>query len=397
MGKLLSSAALIAAFFVWSCGSNEEKTANTETASSWEFELQDSIQLDILGTPTLADAEFGKILIYDGTGREFILMDQKSGEVLNRFTKKGDSPDNFGFQMTLPGFLDENRIAVIGMPGIFVFDTSGNLIRKHPHPEAQSGGANKELPGGSTQWIEFNEKKHILFRSLRIHDSFQGEKQFYTRYRALEITDPEDGTSREHIPFPSESRFLNGLGYEMPDYEPVFDTDSKEVFLAFGGEPILHRYAITGDSLVWKQSQNLELKNFGEVAGKPLESFESITFSVNMMLSSIRKIAIWKDYVLLHYYSGLSTKEMEETKALFMQGQREEAMALRKKQLEGKSMQLLVLNKSTLEPIIHIDLPAGVMDLGFSLDGENFYFEKAANPDAEEDFIRIYRYQLLQK
>lgn len=397
MKKLLYAAVLITAFLIWACGSTPDKESTAEITTNWEFQLQDSIQLDLLGTPTLADAEFGKILIWDGTGRKFILLDQKTGEIMNRFAKKGDSPDNFGFQVILPGFLDENLIAIAGMPGIFVFNLSGELIRKHPHPEPQSGGSNMELPGGSIQWIDFNGKRQVLFRSLRIHDSFQGEKEFYTRFRALEITDPETGASQEHIPFRPESRFLNGLGYEMPDYEPAFDSDSKEVFLAFAGEPAIHRYEISGDSLIWKQSQNLALKDFGEVSGKPLETFQSITFSVNMMAPAIRKLALWKDKILVYYYPGLSTKEREEGTSLFKQGRQEEAIALRKKQLEGKSMQLLVLNKSTLEPITHIDLPKTINPLGFSLDGENFYFEKAANSDAEEDFLRLYRFQLEEK
>lgn len=397
MGKLLSGAVLMTVFIVWGCGSTSDKESTTKTTTNWEFHLQDSIQLDLLGTPTLADAEFGKILIWDGTGRESILLDQKTGEIINRFAKKGDSPDNFGFQITLPGFLDENRIAIAGISGIFVFNLSGELIRKHPHPEPQSGGANMELPGGSIQWIDFNGKRQVLFRSLRIHDSFQGEKEFYTRFRALEITDPETGASQEYIPFRPESRFLNGLGYEMPDYGPVFDSDSKEVFLAFAGEPAIHRYEISGDSLIWKQSQNLALKDFGEVIGKPLETFQSMTFSVNMMAPSIRKIALWKDKILVYYYPGLSTKEREEGTALFKEGRQEEAIALRKKQLEGISMQLLILEKSTLSPITHISLPEKVNTQGFALDGDNFYFQKKVNPDLEEDFLRLYRYQLLKK
>lgn len=397
MKNLLSSAVLMTAFFVWGCGSSEEKTVSSETASSWEFELQDSLQLDILGAPTLADAEFGKILIYDGTGREFILLNQETGEVLNRFSKKGDSPDNFGFQMTLPGFLDENRIAIAGGPGTFIFSTTGELIRKHSHPEPQSGSAFMSVPGNSIQWIDFQGKRQLLFKSLRIHDSFQGEKQFYTRYRAIEITDPENGTSGEFISFRPESRFLNGQGWGMPDYEPIFVPDSKDLFLAFAGEPAIHQYEIVGDSIIWKRSKDLLLEDFGEITGKPLESFESMTFSLNIYQAAIWKISIWKENILVYYYSGLSTKELEDTRLLFDQGKREEGIALRKKQLEGKTMKLLVLDKSSLDPITHIDLPPTVNSMGFALDGENFFFQKAANPDAEEDFIRIYRFQLKEK
>jgi hypothetical protein len=397
MGKLESRAVLVAAFFVWGCSSTKEEAVDTSDARNWEFEKVDSLQFEIIGRPVLADAEFGKILIYDGIGREFILLDQKSGEFINRFSKKGDSPDNFGTQVTLPGFLDEERIAIAGVPGIFVFNTSGELIRKNTHPEPQFGSAYMPLPGNSIQWIDYQGKRKILFKSLRTHDSFQGEKEFYTKFRAIEITDPETGTSREFIPFRTESRFLNGLGYGMPDYEPIFTTDSKEIFMAFAGEPVIHRYEITGDSLVWKQSQNLKLEDFGEIDGKPLESFESITFSLNIYQAAIWKISLWKDKILVYYFAGLSTKELEATQMLHEQGQREEGIALRKKQMEGKSMKLLILEKSTLSPINHITLPDKVNTMGFALDGDNFYFQKEPNPDAEEDFICIYRYQLFQK
>ncbi|MFN3996876.1 hypothetical protein [Algoriphagus sp.] len=397
MNKFIFGAVISTALFVWGCGSSEEKTASSEPASSWEFEKVDSLQFDIIGRPILADAEFGKILIYDETGREFILLDQKSGELINRFSKKGDSPDNFGNQVTLPGFLDEERIAIAGVPGIFVFNTNGELIRKHTHPEPQSGSAFISLPGNSIQWIDFQAKRQVFFKSLRTHDSFQGEKEFYTRFRAIEITDPETGTSREFISFRPESRFLNGLGWGMPDYEPIFTTDSKEVFVAFAGEPAIHSYKISGDSLVWMQSQNLELKDFGQIDGKPLESFSSITFSLNIYQAAIWKISLWKDKILVYYYAGLSTKELEETRVLHEQGRREEGIALRKKQMEGKSMKLLILEKSTLSPINHITLPENVNTMGFALDGDNFYFQKEPNPDLEEEFIRLYRYQLIEK
>ncbi len=397
MNRLLSNAALVAAFFVWSCSPTKEEAIENSIAKNWEFEIQDSIQFDILGSPILADAEYGKVLLFDEINREFILVNQKNGELINRFSKKGDSPDNFGTKLTLPGFLDEEKIAIAGVPGIFVFNTQGELLHKHTHPELQSGSAFISLPGNSIQWIDYQGKRQVLFKSLRTHDSYQGKKEFYTRFRAIEITEPETGTSREFIPFRPESRFLNGLGWGMPDYEPIYTTDSKEVFIAFAGEPIIHRYEISGDSIIWKQSQDLELKDFGQIEGQPLESFESLTFSINIYQAAIWKISLWKDKILVYYFAGLSTKEIEETRLLHEQGRREEGIALRKKQMEGKSMKLLILEKSTLTPINHLTLPDKVNTMGFALDGDNFYFQKEPNPDQEEDFIRLYRYQLVEK
>ena len=64
MKKLLYAAVLITAFLIWACGSTPDKESTAEITTNWEFQLQDSIQLDLLGTPTLADAEFGKYPLY---------------------------------------------------------------------------------------------------------------------------------------------------------------------------------------------------------------------------------------------------------------------------------------------------------------------------------------------
>jgi hypothetical protein len=44
-----------------------------------------------------------------------------------------------------------------------------------------------------------------------------------------------------------------------------------------------------------------------------------------------------------------------------------------------------------------ISFPDKVDARGFVKDGDDFWFVKKFNPDQEEDFIRLYRYQLLQK
>ncbi|WP_332911461.1 hypothetical protein [Algoriphagus boritolerans] len=126
----------------------KKKTAGVQSVSSWEFEKVDSLQFEIIGRPVLADVEFGKILLYDGQKSEFVILDEK-GALISRFTKSGDSPDNFGFNLLLPGFLSESEIMMAGTLGIFVYDFSGNFIKKITHPEPQSGGVYTDLPGKS--------------------------------------------------------------------------------------------------------------------------------------------------------------------------------------------------------------------------------------------------------
>ena len=184
MRKFLRGAVLIAAFIVWGCGSGEEDLAGTEIGNSWEFEKVDSLQFEIIGRPIFTDAEFGKILLYDGPKQEFIILDEK-GTLINRFTKSGDSPDSFGFNLLLPGFLSDSEIMMAGTLGIFVYDISGNLVKKISHPEPQSGGVLTSYPGKSIDHFYRNGENKILSKSFRTFESTLLMRNFTKSSRVL--------------------------------------------------------------------------------------------------------------------------------------------------------------------------------------------------------------------
>lgn len=396
MRKFLSGAVLITAFFVWGCGSSEEKTASPEIGKNWEFEKVDSLQFEIIGRPVLADVEFGKILLYDGQKREFIILDEK-GTLINRFIKSGDSPDNFGFNLLLPGFLSELEIMMAGTLGIFVYDISGNFVKKITHPEPQSGGVYTDFPGKSIDHFLLNGKNKILSKSFRVFESTLADAQFYKKHRGLELVDSQTGHAKALVPFPPNSRFLNGNGFIQSDFEPAFAADESGIFLAFAGDPVLHHYTWLGDSVALEKSITLSLPDFGEITGQPLESLEGVGASTSMLTASIRKISKWNDKVLVQFFPGFSTEESLALKEDYRGGNEEAAKAKVQKLFSERKMGLAMVDPIAARQLGMIELPEWVNSSGFVLDGENFWFVKRFNPDVEEDFIKLYKAKLIEK
>lgn len=388
--------AFAAAIVLGSCSPKNQESSELSSGNSWEFEKVDSLQIDLLGSPVLADVEFGKVLIYDTQSREFIILNLQ-GEVQSRFSKAGDSFDNFGFPLLLPAFLSENQVMIPGTSGLFIYDLEGNLIAKIPHPEALSGSTFTNFPGYSIEYLGSGNEKTILSKSFRTYESYIGEKEFYSRFKALEVLNLRDTLSQAWIPFPEDSRFKNGNGYIQSDFEPYFAGDEKGIFLAFAGEPRLHQYSSSGDSLIYEHSLELKLPDFGEIKGQPLEKLEGMGVSTNLSTAAIRKISLWKDKILVVFYPGLSTEESEAISQEYQKGNRDQAMDQMKSILADRKMGLAIVDKNSFKQLGVIRFPTWVNANGFVRNGEDFWFQKAFNPDLEEDFLRIYKVKLVEK
>lgn len=383
-------------FLIWSCNPNAQETVVNRAPANWEFEKVDSLQIDILGNPVLADVEFGKVLVYDTQSREFLILNLQ-GEVQSRFIKNPDSFDNFGFPLLLPAFLDENQVMIPGTSGLFIYDLEGNMEAKIPHPEVLSGGTFSNFPGYSIDYLKTGDNQLILSKSFRIFESYVGQKEFYSRFRALEVLNLKDTTSLAWIPFPEDSRFKNGNGYIQSDFEPYFAADEKGVYLAFAGEPRLHQFAWSGDSLSYQKTLDLKLPDFAEITGQPLEKLADVGVSTNLSTAAIRKVSLWGDRILILFYPGLSTEQAEAITMEFQKGNREEALAMRKSFLGDRKMGMAVVDKNSFQQLGIAQFPDWVNPGGFVREGEDFWFQKAFNPDKEEDFLKIYKVKLVEK
>ena len=137
MRKSLIILLLFSSFGLFSC---EKKEIATEvTPIELSIDVVDSLDLEILGNPlmTSVNKEGSLVSFFDFPSSETIITNS-NGEILGQFSKKEDTPDAYGFKLELPVVWGKDKVILIGMKGIFIYDLSGNMIKKIDHAEAMS-------------------------------------------------------------------------------------------------------------------------------------------------------------------------------------------------------------------------------------------------------------------
>ncbi len=384
---------LLAGASLYSCDQNSAENQSIKSEKiSLEWEILDSLDLEYLGQPVLADVNetAGKVVFYEYTGQDLLITDLE-GNIESKFSKSGDTPDAYGFMMSLPGFYNENEISMHGMNGFFLYDLEGNMTKKVKHPEAPGAVAFMAQIGKTSERTTINGKDYILTKSTRSRDTYPGEEIYYEKFRAIEVIDPETETVNDIVPFEEGSIFLNGMGYIKSDYMPAFEADGNVLFSAMGGEPILYKYTITENSATLDTAVNLSIPEFQKIEGKELASFSKGSVAVTSVTPSIRNIHIVGDKLLVAYYSGMSDDQLKELEGYYNQGNQEEAeeryYALEKKVKRG----VLVFDKNSLELLGELAMPEEAKSINFVSGDEYLWMVRAAPEDVEEDFLRVYK------
>ena len=380
------------------CSCAERGIKDQEIPTSYSFEIIDSLDLKILGDPLITDVSpnADRFAFYDFAGSEFIITDG-SGTILNRFSKKEDTPDSYGFLMEFPGFLNENQIALVGMRGIFIYDLEGNLIKKLSHPETLGGAGFMSFSGKGIETVTLNGKQYLLSKSVRTRETFPGEQKFYNSFRALELIDIEEEKFIEIVPFEQGSQFLDGNGYFESDYAPALEAAEGKLYIALGGEQRLNVYDLSPEAAKLDTVVMLDLPGFGKLPVTPRAEFAEGTVIIKGGTPAIRNIHIVDGKILMQYYGGIPEEKMKELEALYSSGSEEEAELLYEKIESEVNQGILILDQKTLEVIGNLDFPEGVNVSGFASGGGFLWMEKAPNKEEEEDFLRIYKVQLEKK
>ncbi len=385
-------------FLSQACDSPEQKSSEIIAQSSFDLEIVDSLDIPILGMPMLSDvsADGTKITLYDWPGSEVIIADS-NGDILHRWKKNKDTPDSYGFMMSLPGFVANDQVAIVGMRGFFIYDLAGNLVKKLDHAENMGGAAFMGRPGNTVKYVERDNQPNLLYKSLRGRDTYPGEDAFYEKFRAAEFLDINTGEYFEMGKFEENSRFLDGMGYIESDYMPAFEYFEGNFFMALGNEPILRKYRVTQDSVELVASKELELPELIIVEGEPRSSFDPNSVTIQGGTGSIRQIFQIDEYLAVSYFSGIPEEEellLDEIWEKDGEAAFEEAY---EKVLEKVPQGIFIINPETLEILGEIPFPKGVNQEGFVVKSDAFWFEKVRSEEEEEEFIRIYKMKLIEK
>lgn len=381
---------------LFSC--ENKKTITETTPVELSFDLVDSLDLNILGDPIMASVNSTGTLIsfYDFPSSETIITNPK-GEIQNQFSKKEDTPDAYGFKLELPILWGEDRVILIGLKGLFIYDLGGNLVKKIDHAEAMGAAGSMSFSGLTAKIISLDGNEYLMSKSFRGRDTYPGEQKFYDTYKAVELVDLETGEMQDFGPFEAGSRFLDGMGYVQSDYEPAYNVSSGKLYLSHGSDPTLYIYDFTTEEAKLDSAIHLDIPDFHEVEGLPRTEFSPGSVSINGGTAAIRNILILDGKILVHYYPGIDPKIMEEAMALWSSGKEEEGEALYIKAEADTKPGIMVFDEKDYSYLGTLDFPAGVNKDGFMADKESLYFQRTPDPEVEEDFLRVYKMKLIEK
>ncbi|MCH7408999.1 hypothetical protein MM239_06310 [Belliella sp. DSM 111904] len=384
---------LLTAFVLVSC--SESNDEDLGTSFGYELMIADSLDLRILGSPTLASVseDGNKLVFYDYSNKEFVFTDD-SGEVLSKFSKKGDTPDSYGFLMEFPGFIADDQVAVTGMKGIFVYDLNGGLVKKFSHPELMGGAAFMSFPGKGIESTTIDGSVYLLSKSVRIRDTYAGEQEFYDKFKAIELVDLEIGSFTDIVPFERGSKFLDGNGYYESDYAPAFKAYNGKLYVVLGGEAKLNVYALSPEGVSLDTIVELQIPDFGDLPITSRDVFTQGSVAVKANTPAIRNIHVLDEKLVIHYFGGIEEEKLKDANALWEAGDKEGFEIQYKKVLEQVVQGVLILDAKRLNVFDNLKLPEGVNLRGFASGGGFLWMERTPDPDDEEEFLRIYKVKI---
>jgi len=362
------------------------------------LKIIDSLDLHILGDPLITSvSESGNsFLFYDFVSRDIVVTDS-DGKIQRQFNKSEDTPDSYEFMVEAPGFVGEDQLAIVGMAGIFLYDTAGNMIKKIDHPETLGGGGFMAFPGKSVETVILNGRTYLVTRSVRSRDTYPGEQQYYDTFKHLELVDIAQEKSIEIIPFEQNSRFLDGMGYYESDFWPALETKDDKLYLALAGEPSLYRYSLSSKGASLDTLIQLTIPGFQIIEGTPRAEFAEGNVMLNGSTSSIQNIHILGDKLILNYYGGISTEDNAELSKLYEANKMEEAEEMYFKLDSQVSRGMLVFDLESLAFLGNLPLLKNADLESFASGGGYLWMQKNRSVEAEEDFLRIYKVKLMEK
>ncbi len=375
---------------IFSCSSPQEQSSDSK--NDYALMIVDSLDLNVLGSPMLLDVspDGDRFAFYDYSGKEFIFTDDK-GAVIGKFSKKGDTPDAYGFLMEFPGFINEEKVALAGMNGVFIFDLNGNMIKRMPHPESLRGAGFMSFVGKGMETITLDGKPYLLSKSVRTRDTYPGEQKFYDEFRALELIDLESGDFIEIVPFEEGSLFLNGNGFFESDYAPALEAIGDRLYVALGGESKLRVYKLSTAGAQLEHTVDLEIPGFEKLPVTSRDEFYKGSVTIKGSTPGIRNIHVIDGKIILHYYGGIPEPIMKEADSFWEAGNEEEAERLYEKASKEVTQGVLILDLENLQIVGNIPFPEGINKSGFASGGGFLWMEKAPNEEEEEDFLRVYK------
>ncbi|GAB2616533.1 hypothetical protein [Belliella aquatica] len=311
--KNILAAGILIGGVIFQSGCSKEKDQEQVNidATSFEFDIIDSVMIDYLGSVSWSDiSKDGKhILAYNNQNMDVLLF-STDGEVVGTFNKSGDQPDAIGGSpLSRPQFVKKNEWAITGKNGVFAFDFNGDLTRtaKPGFPVTLS------LTISNANILHFLDEDRALVHFL----GRDGKGTFYVNPEAkqLEKISLKDGNFVEVMPLPENSKYKNSEKiHNVLTVTPAIDIHDGKLYVAFKNEPKLWIYDLNKLDQPEKQI-NIQFDKFIEKEGIAPDAVDNDNVGINVKdftFGSIDKLFVYEDMIIIQYSKGITDAEYKE-------------------------------------------------------------------------------------
>lgn len=337
----------------------------------------------------------GQYLFRDMASSDVYLYDE-AGELLNKWNKEGDVPGKFSMASSNFAFDKKGNLVLVDiMDGIKVLKKNSEVVQDFRIYQNQvSLGAAFSL-FDTEQLIEKDGKEYLIY-SLDIIEEYNEkyDPEFLARRKNLLWTDLETNETKNHIPFPEGSQFLNGKVYFFKDFRPIFhyDDNSELLYLMFTSEPILYTYDWSGDTPELIDQRQIPLEGFEIYNGFEVGSIATgqiMNYQIRPYPSDILNISKYGEDFLISY---TPTPQNKSAIASVIEKQASDET---KKRLRDEARMKTVLFRPNGD-LINVELPE-MYYTSFKVDGNTIYWMKKPDTDIESEEFTLYWGKLKEK
>ncbi|WP_373523131.1 hypothetical protein [Aquiflexum sp.] len=381
-------------FLAFSCG---QKSDTDNIVEEYPFQIipTDSITVNnILATLFLFQNVNEEHIFFRDAGASKIFIFERSGNLLNEWSKSGDVPGAFSMIADNLVFTSKGDIVVSdNLNGIKEFSLDGTLLLDAKPFQYQSGISADVKLFRKTQVIRKSGHEYLLHH-LDLMDEVQtiGES-FFKRRKNLLLTSLSTGESSQHLYFPTESKFFqSGKAFPFEDFRPIFYYEEKEskLYLIFQNEPVLYEFDWSEFEPKLINHYRLNLEGFHEHEGWDYNQIpygklntENLDSPYSSKILSLEKTG---DYFLINYKPGPSKSDVEKWKHAFSKD-------------APKNLKEEYLAKAEPRTVVFKDkeiISQGIHHLKMHYDSyrvieDEIWWMKPLNKDKEDESFTIYK------